>query len=287
MVIDINTQVIARLHTTDNGTGLNIYNPYFEAVGINAVYVLFKNEKPGPLVQGMRNLQITGAITAGFEYDAELPTLVDAKSEAVELAQRIGIISNKSGKLYAHYQGGEGLLAAISEKYDLAGKRIVVVGAGTVAKTLLLALQQSGMALNDVVLVNRTPEHAQVLAELFKIDSVYSLDELALVDGDILVNATYIGSKVADSYFTADVVRKYMAVADVTFGELRTSLVALAESNGAIAITGWDMFTHQAAVVLRELLGHKADIHQLRQFVVSGLSSFNQGTVAPKIRTLV
>lgn len=281
MEINIQTKLIARLHTEENGTGLNIYNPYFHDVGLNAVYMLFKDASPQPLVEGLRNLNLSGAITAGFEHDSTLPGLVDEVSEAVEVSGRIGIISNQNGRLRAHYQGGEGLLSAIQEKVDITGKRIVIVGAGTVAKTLLLAIERGKQKPSQVTVVNRSADNAQPLADKFEcVTSVLPLDELNKVDGDILVNATRIGSSVEDTFFTSDIVGKYGAVADVTFGELRTNLVNLADASSLTVINGWDMFTHQAAVVLHMLLDHEANIDVLRGYVTQGLTSTNHGAVA-------
>jgi shikimate 5-dehydrogenase len=279
MEINTQTKLIARLHTDENGTGLDIYNPYFQDVGLNVVYMLFRDNSPQPLIEGMRKLNISGAITAGFEHDSSLPSLVDEVSEAVEVSGRIGIIANQNGKLLAHYQGGEGLLSAIQEKYDISGKRVVIVGAGTVARTLLLAIDRGEHKPSQVIVVNRSTDNARVLSERFAcVDSAQSLDDLNHVDGDIFVNATRIGSSVEDIYFTGDIVNKYKAVADVTFGDPNTNLVSLADASNLIVINGWDMFTHQASVVLRVLLNHDADISILRNFVTKGLAKTNHGT---------
>ncbi|MCX6727772.1 MAG: NAD(P)-binding domain-containing protein [Candidatus Saccharibacteria bacterium] len=283
MNIDQNTKLIARFHTEDNGTGLNIYNPYFEAIGLNVVYVLFKNRRPEPLVDGMRKLQIAGAITAGFEHDPTILKLVDERSEAVELSERMGIIANRDGKLYAHYQGGEGLLSAILEKTDITNKRIVIVGAGTIAKTLVLAIEQSLNQPASITIVNRTPEHAQPIADRFKsVQKILPITELSQAVGDILVNAARIGSSAEDTYFTEDIVSNFKTVADVTFGDINTNLITLAQAQEAIIISGWDMFTHQAAVVLREVLDHDADIPKLRQFVINGLTTSNHGAISKR-----
>ena len=77
------------------------------------MYLLFQNQKPEPLVEGLRNLQISGAITAGFELDPKLPSLVDECSEAAQLSGRVGMIANRNGRLWGHYQGGEGLMQAV------------------------------------------------------------------------------------------------------------------------------------------------------------------------------
>lgn len=273
MTIDKDTKLIARLHIEDNGRGLNIYNPYFEAAGINAVYMLFVNKEPKPLVDGLRNLQVSGAIPAGFEKDAVLPTLVDEKTEAVKLANRVGIIANRGGKLFAHYQGGEGLLSAIKEKLAIGGKNLVIVGSGTVAKTLILAITESEDRPASITVLNRTLDHARQLQDRFPdIVKANPLEDLASIEGDIIVNTTCIGSTVEDTYFTADIVNKFQAAVDVTFANPKTNLIRLSQEHGAVTITGWDMFTHQAVIVLRELLNHEANIPLLRKHVEKGLA---------------
>jgi shikimate 5-dehydrogenase len=270
--IDINTKIIARLHKTDNGTGLNIYNPYFEAVGINATYLLFVSDDPAKLLCGIRDLNIAGAITAGFETDPNLPPLADNLDETVSFSGRVGILINAEGKLTARYQGGEGLLNAILNKFNLDDKEIIIVGAGTVAKTLLLAIESSGIITKSVKIVNRTVDKAKEVAARFSfVDEVIEIDRLSEVSGDIIINTTRIGSKVEDTYFTPELIERFVAVADVTFMDPNTNLVKLAQAKNKIAVDGTEMFTYQAAVVLRYLLNHDADIPTLRKFVLSGL----------------
>jgi len=277
--------MIARLHTEENGTGLNIYNPYFQDQHLNAIYLLFKNPSSEPLVEGLRKLQIAGAITAGFEQDPKLPGLLDDCSDAVRVSGRVGMLANRNGKLWGHYQGGEGLMRAIQEKITTARARIVVVGAGTVARTLVLALTKSDQRPKEIVVVNRTVKKAEDLKNISPLVTViYDLDRLNKTQGDILVNATRIGSKAEDSVFHNELIAKFTAVADVTFGVESTNLTELGRTKNKIVVSGWDMFTHQAAVVLREVLGHEANIQRLRYFVRLGLSGNNHGATVAKRR---
>lgn len=284
MTINTETKLIGRFHKEDNPTGLNIYNPYFEENNINAVYLLFKSNDPKKLIDGMRLLNIVGAITAGFETDHTVPSLVDSQTEYSQLSERVGVIRNSSGQIEAHYQGGQGLLNAITEKYNIESKRIVLIGAGTVAKTLLLALEQTEANVSEIVILNRTASNAEKIKGInSKVKVVGSLDELGTIPGDILVNATRIGSKADDSLFTDEVVGKFEAVADVTFGDRNTKLILSAEKQGKTVIDGWDMFTHQAAVVLKFILNHDANITSLRKHVGAGLGQSNHGaTIAKK-----
>jgi shikimate 5-dehydrogenase len=283
MEINIETKVIGRFHKDDNGTGLNIYNPYFKDNNINAVYILFKDFDPKKLFDGMRFLNLAGAITAGFETDSLIPSLVDSQTEYSRIAQRVGVVRNSNGQIEAHYQGGQALLNGITERYNIERKRMVIVGAGTVAKTFLSAIEQTTNSISEIVVLNRTVINAEKIRGISpKVKSVGSLDELETISGDILINASKIGSNAGDDLFTDQIIKKFEAVADVTFGTRDTKLIVGAEKQDKVIIDGWDMFTHQAAVVLKFILNHDANISSLRNHVICGLSQSNQGVLLPK-----
>ena len=278
MKINTETKLIGRFHKEDNGTGLNIYNPYFEENNINAVYLLFKDTSPENLIDGMRKLNLAGAITAGFETDSTIPNLVDSQTKYSQIAERVGVVKNTNGLIEAHYQGGQGLLNSITEKYNIEGKRVVIVGAGTVVKTFLLAIEQSNTNIAEIVILNRTVSNAEKIKGIStKVKSIGQLKELETISGDILVNASRIGSKADDSIFTEQIVKQFDAIADVTFGSRDTKLIVNAEKQSKVVIDGWDMFTHQAAVVLKFILNHDANIDSLRRHVVNGLGESNHG----------
>jgi shikimate 5-dehydrogenase len=108
------------------------------------------------------------------------------------------------------------------------------------------------------------------------------LDRIQEAHGDIIINASRIGSSVADEYFSEEVVSKFGVVVDVTFGNENTNLIQLGKSSGPLTVTGWEMFTQQAAVVLREILGHEANIERLHHFVSLGLTKINHGATVRK-----
>ncbi len=283
MTINTKTKLIGRFHKEANPTGLNIYNPYFEENNINVVYLLFENVDPKRLFDGMRLLNLAGAITAGFETDATILDLVDSRTEYSQISERVGVIRNTNGKIEAHYQGGQGLLNAITEKCNIENKRIVLVGAGAVARTMLLALEQTAANISEIVVLNRTMNNAVKIKGISaKVRMIGSLDELKTISGDILVNASRIGSKADDSLFTDEIIKRFEAVADVTFGNRDTKLILGAEKQGKVIIDGWDMFTHHAAVVLKFILNHDANIASLRKHVIAGLGQFNHGATLAK-----
>lgn len=274
MQINENTRYIARLHTKPSPRGLNIYNPFFEEAGLNTLYVLHYDEDPKPLVRGLRDLKFIGGISAGFESNIELPTLLDELDPVSKFVQRVGYIKNANGKLTGYSQGGEGLLRAIQEKCNINNKEVVIVGAGTVSEGLLFNIQEKGLKPTKITLLNRTVEKAEELAKSLNLEIIVKpLSELANTKGDVLVNITDIGGSEEDILYTEAIVQEFSCISDVTFEKEDTNLLNIAKKLNKITASGWDMFTHQGLVILENLFEQKMDVDMFRKHVRKGLST--------------
>lgn len=273
MEINANTKIIGRFHKEASSRGLNIYNPYFQENDINAVYLLFHNKDPKVLINGFRSLNLTGAITAGFESDTVLPTLLDEVDEAAKFIGKIGYITNDNGKLIGHAQGGAGMFRTITSIIDLNGKNMTIVGAGNIAKGLLFEMEKEQISCN-VTIYNKTISKAEELKKRFScVQQVYDLAKLNQASGDVFVNLTDIGGSIKDYNFPEDVIEKFTHVVDVTFETEITPLVSTAKKLSKTVATGWDMFAYQGQVCIEGLLGIKVDSVILRKYVVAGLSA--------------
>lgn len=272
MKIDANTKVIGRFHREASPRGLNIYNPYFQENKINAIYVLFHNQDPKVLIDGFRSLNLTGAITAGFESDMVLPTLLDDIDESAKFIGKIGYITNDNGKLIGHTQGGLGMFRTVTSIVDLNNKDLVIVGAGNIARGFLFEIEKAEINCN-ITIYNKTLSKAEELAKRFSnIHQVSAFEELTSARGDIFVNLTRIGGSVNDYSFPEKVVGRFSHVVDVTFETELTPLVSTAKKLGKKVATGWDMFTYQGQVCLEGLLGIKVDPVVFKKYVSAGLS---------------
>lgn len=272
MHIDENTKVIGRFHTQPSPRGLNIYNPLFEELGLNAIYLLFHNPDPRVLMEGFRNFNLTGAITAGFESDKILPTLLDDLDEASQFVGKVGFITRDGNKVVGHSQGGLGMLRTIKQVMDLHGKTLTIVGAGNIAKGLLFEINKEKIDC-EIELFNRTLENATNLKDKFTfVKNVQNLDMLKDAKSDLFVNLTDIGGEVTDSFFPEEMVDRFTGVVDVTFQIEKTGLIRKALKLNKIVATGWDMFTYQGQVILEKMLGQEVDFNLFKKHVALGLS---------------
>lgn len=263
---------MARIHPEVNNRGLTIYNPYFEATKINAVYLLFHNPEPKLLLDGIRKLNINGAIAAGFEKKEGLLNLVDELTPLSQKLRRVGIIINDNGKLIGHYQGGYGLVESIRSKIGIENKKIVIMGAGVVTRGFLWQLLEDGIKLSSVEIYNRTVANAEKVATEFNDLNIKvgKLDELKNSPGDIFINATDIGSPWNDGedyVFSEEFVKKFKLIADVTFVPLKPQLIEVAEKAGVPNSPGWRMFLYQGQMCLEKILKIKVDLTILGKLI--------------------
>jgi shikimate 5-dehydrogenase len=273
MNINADTKIIARLHTKASPRGLNIYNPFFEEAGINAIYVLFYDTDSSKLISGIRNLNMAGAITAGFESNDQLPNLLDELDDVSKYIGKVGFVKNDHGKFIGSTQGGEGLLRSIQNISNIAGKKVVLIGGGNIAKALLFNINKLDSKPSEVVIFNRDMSKLEKLKADFNfISEIKPLTDLHLESGDILINATDIGGSEEDGLYTESIVNNFNQIADVTFEKENTNLVNLARKLNKKVSTGWDMFTFQGQVILESILETTIDPVLLKKHVVNGLS---------------
>ncbi len=266
------TKVIGRFHSINSSRGLNIYNPLFIELGINSVYLLFYNKNPKILFDGLRNLNLMGAITVGFETDKRLAQLVDKFDDVSKYLGKVGFVKNIKGVLHAYYQGGEGMYRTIRHVTQIKNKKMIIVGAGQVAKALLFIMNKFNDTPTEVVIYNRDLKKAKNLSKEYKfIKNTYSLNKLINAKGDILVNLTNLGGDVKDNLFNKEIVGKYKTIIDVTFETENTNLIKLAKKLKKTYSTGWDMFAYQGQVVLETLLDTKIPYNVLKKHVRNGL----------------
>ncbi len=131
---------------------------------------------------------------------------------------------------------------------DLAGRNVLLLGAGGVARSLAFGLTARGARLT---IVNRSPGRAEALAAVVGAESASwdDRDELARA-ADVLINATSLGMapQESESPVSHRAIHKDHIVFDTIYAPEWTRFLNFAREAGATALTGVDMFVRQAAV---------------------------------------
>jgi 3-dehydroquinate dehydratase/shikimate dehydrogenase len=253
----------------------HLHNAGFDAVGHNGVYLPLPippewehfKATVGELIDHPR-LGFRGA-SVTIPHKQHLLRFVEERGGRIDgLAAKIGaantLIVGGTGSLACANTDAPAAVEALCEGMGilgtkLAGQRVAVLGAGGVARAVVVGLALEGA---HVVVVNRTRERAEAM--------VRNLEEAGLASGDggieigspdmlslggfpIIINCTPIGmqggpdpdaSPLPDDAPLDDAV----TVFDTVYAPARTLLIQEAQARGARTITGVEMFLKQAAM---------------------------------------
>ena len=167
--------------------------------------------------------------------------------------------------------GIDKLFGGDEEQGVLAGKQVLVLGAGGVARAIVVGLSRRGA---HITIASRTPERADELARFCNGASIawglrYS------VKPELLINCTPIGMhpNLDQTPFEAEHLKKEMAVFDTVYNPEQTLLLKEARQAGCRVITGVDMFVGQAGLQFRHFTGHELQADQMRQVIRRTISA--------------
>jgi shikimate dehydrogenase len=141
---------------------------------------------------------------------------------------------------------GIGLARDLSQNLgvELAGKTLLLMGAGGAAQGVLGALLEARAA--QLVIANRTPAKALALAARFAAVSACGYEELAGRSFDIVINATSAGLAGEAPALPRGVLGEHTLAYDMVYGR-DTPFLAAARAAGARACDGLGMLVEQAA----------------------------------------
>jgi shikimate dehydrogenase len=230
-------------------------------------------EQLADAVRGMRAMSFAGATCVDPHKQAVIP-LLDRLTPSAELAGAVNCIFREGNQLVGDNTEGRGMVQSLARHMELAGKRVVLLGAGQVARSIIAELALAGVA--EIVVVNRTPAKAADLATLLTGKVQTSLSAVAwdgeyLVPGeaDLLIHATSITADDAEESLAVNLetLRSDAVVADVTLNPPATQLLSEAVGRGCRTVDGLEMFIEQAVLGLRLWTGIDADRTVMREAV--------------------
>jgi shikimate dehydrogenase len=186
-----------------------------------------------------------------------------AAAEADAVSHALGAVNTlwfEGRRLFGTNTDVHGFLANLDEQqpgWDRRTRFAVVLGAGGAARAVLHGLLER--SVERIALVNRTPARAEALAAHFGARvRPGGFDELdaALVDADLLVNATSLGMQGAPSLeVNIDRLKPGAVVYDIVYVPLETPLLKAARARGHPTVDGLGMLLHQAAPAFERFFG--------------------------------
>jgi shikimate dehydrogenase len=233
------------------------------------VWETAKDDLP-KVVEGIRDPSKLGANVTIPYKEAVLPLLDDVDNDA----RRIGAVNtivNRGDKLIGYNTDASGFMRALREDgFSPINKRVVLLGAGGVARAVGFALVDAGV--KKLVILNRTQSRGEALAWDLKVSDA-EVVALSWKDGktltalgecDLLVNGTSVGMKDSAgegrSPIGIGLIPKRALVYDVVYNPIETPLLAAAKKAGARTLGGLPMLVYQGAASLEFWTGKSAPI---------------------------
>ena len=241
-----------------------MYNAAFEALGLNYAYIPFIVKDLEKAVEGIRHLGIK-AIGVTIPYKIDIIPYLD---ELDRDARRIGAVNaviNNNGKLLGANTDGKGAVKALQEVTDIAGKKVLLLGAGGAARAIAFALADEG---GNVVIVNRTKEAAEDLAKA--VDCKYeTLDKLEqeIKGAHVVINATSVGMAPTEneSLVKKALLSPELIVMDLVSHPKETKLLKEAKERGCKIVYGDRMLFWQGVLKFQVYTGVEPPIEVMEK----------------------
>lgn len=238
-----------------------IHNRLFRHYDLNKVYLplLLDDAHVWMKYVGESVLPFRGlSVTLPFKTDV----LRFVKGEGESLPALNTLIRTESGweGINTDYAG---FLKTLKSSVSLQGKRVIVLGNGGVAHTVVKALQDEGA---EVIVIGRNTQKVSKFAGPYGCSHLLFSD--LPVDGDICVNTTPVGQYPSDeeSPLQEDHLN-FEVVYDLIYHPKETRLLEMARARDLRAISGIEMFVEQAALQFAAWTGISPDRELMKEIV--------------------
>ncbi len=276
MDISGTTSVVAVLgHPVGHTMSPAMHNAAFRSLDMDWVYVAFDvpPKQLGTALRGAAALGLRGInLTVSLKETAA--ALVDRMAPSAARTGSVNTVEITESGLIGHSTDGIGFLRSVKEDLglDLAGRDVMVVGAGGAATAIVYAALDA--EAGSVTIVNRTFERAERLVAAVRKsvgdDVAVTAVPLDRVDRwyqnvDLFVNATTLGWKPDDpTPVPPDFFKDGMAVLDTCYNACGTPLLDAARHKGLLCADGMGMLVYQGAAAFEIWTGREAPVEVMK-----------------------
>ena len=229
----------------DHSLSPKLQNHWLKANNINAIYdrIKLEDNQVEMFIQDIKKQKIIGCnVTVPFKKTV-IPFL-DKLSKDSEKTQSVNTIIFDNGSLIGHNTDIVGFEKAIKNiNYTLKDKSVLILGAGGVVPSIILALKK--MNVSEITISNRTKKKAENLrAQYFNLNIVEwgSLPEI-----DVIINATSLGLSNEKINLDFSNIGKNKLFFDVIYNPSETNFLKKGKETGNISENGKLMFIYQAS----------------------------------------
>ena len=229
---------------------------------LNNIYVNFLVDDLARFIKGYGSIISGLSITIPFKR--EIIKYLDKIDKITKKIGAVNTVIKKNGKLIGYNTDMTGAIKAIESKVKVKAKRVLMIGAGGVARAIAYGIINKK---GDLIILNRTVSKAKKLARELRCKAG-GLDKLNRLNSiDIIINATSIGMipKVNRTPISKNILKKITAkkavVFDTVYTPINTKLLKDAKKLGLNIVNGYDMFIKQAKEQFKLFTGEELKLN--------------------------
>jgi shikimate dehydrogenase len=253
-----------------------IQNHALHEIGADLANVAF-HVRPQQLETAVRGAQALGlrGLMVTIPHKENVLSLCDELDESARLMGAANLLHfHLDGRIIGYSSDGWGAVKSLEEEgATVCGSRIAIIGGGGAARSLALTFAREGA--KEIVLLNRTLERAQVIAEETATLNVPTralpLDQSTLHEviphTDLLVNSTSVGMhpNINDTPVPREVLHAGLVVYDIVYNPLETRLLREAREVGARTVDGLGMLIYTNVRAVEICAGLEISAHTMRE----------------------
>ncbi len=263
-----NTNLCISIASNPGDFGAKFHNQAFKDLQMNWLYLPRKVTTTSQLksvISGVRSLDIRGC-SVSMPFKERVMEFIDELDSSAETTGAVNTISNLDGTLKGFNTDLFGVKEAIG-KLDLMKKRVVIVGAGGVAKAIIKAVLQLG---GDITITNRTDKSSKDLATQMNLEFI-PWNQLNSLSGYMLINSTSVGMNNKHEMVVLEkTLDEFEVIMDVVINPRSTKLIRVSSDKGKKTINGIEMCVYQAAKQFEIYTGKEAPRYLIKSILEEG-----------------
>ena len=229
---------------------------------------------------------IAGAKAMGFAgfcitvpYKIDVIKNLDGFDEDVRVIGAANYVTFEEGRMIGHNNDGKGVVKAIEKVTSIAGKRVVMLGAGGAGRAMAVEIARAGAA--HLTVITRRQSQGVEVAELVQqatgvpAEWILWTGNIALPEGtQIVLNATHLGALPELEAVPVDwnTVSADATVVDVITNPRITPFLATAREHGCSVVDGVDMLVQLAMQIFEAWTGINPDEQVFQKAVERALA---------------
>ena len=226
-----------------------LHEYWFKKYGIDADYSIIEaSDKDLPKILEKVKQGYYSGINVTLPFKQKIINYVGKVVNDAELTGSVNtVLLDNENTVIGENTDVYGLQAAYLKEIDnSSNKKTLVIGAGGVSPSVILAIQKSG--IRNISITNRTNEKCIFLKKKFNFLNIISWSDLEseIKNFDIIINATSLGLKNSEDFnFDFSNTKSEVIYIDTIYNPLETKTFKFLKDEGRRVFNGLDMFIYQ------------------------------------------